>query len=213
MTNAISGLAIKTTASAASSTPTSSSNAAGSSSMPTETKNSTAKASRIGSASEAARWLYSDRPTTMPARKAPSAIDTSKTLAAPTAMPSASTSTVSVNNSRERVAATRSSRYGITRLPTTTVNTTSAVTLSAVKASATPTLVVDAPRKTGKSTSAMTVRRSSTTTQPIAICPVWVWRSRWSASTRTSTTVLATDKAMPKMTAPCQPQPAAIAMP
>ena len=48
----------------------------GSNSMPTETKNSTAKASRIGSASVAARRLNSDRPTTMPARKAPSAIET-----------------------------------------------------------------------------------------------------------------------------------------
>ena len=75
----------------------------GSSSMPTDTKNSTAKASRIGSASEAARRLNSDRPTTMPARNAPSAIDTPKTSDAPTAMPSAMTSTVSVNSSRERV--------------------------------------------------------------------------------------------------------------
>ena len=37
-----------------------SSSAPGSSSMPTETKNSTANASRIGSASDAARRLYSD---------------------------------------------------------------------------------------------------------------------------------------------------------
>ena len=55
--------------------------------MPTETKNSTANASRIGSASDAARRLKSDRPTTMPARNAPSAIDTPKTAAEPTAMP------------------------------------------------------------------------------------------------------------------------------
>ena len=39
--------------------------------MPTETKNSTAKASRMGSASVAALRLNSDRPTTIPARKAP----------------------------------------------------------------------------------------------------------------------------------------------
>ena len=69
--------------------------------MPTDTKNSTANASRIGSASDAARRLYSDRPTTMPARNAPSAIETLKTSAEPTAMPSASTSTVSVNSSRD----------------------------------------------------------------------------------------------------------------
>ena len=74
--------------------------------MPTDTKNSTAKASRIGSASEAARTLKSDRPTTSPARNAPSAIETPKTCAEPTAMPRAMTSTQSVKSSRERVAAT-----------------------------------------------------------------------------------------------------------
>ena len=39
----------------------------------------------------------------MPARNAPSAIETPKISADPTAMPSAMTSTVSVNSSRERV--------------------------------------------------------------------------------------------------------------
>ena len=58
--------------------------------MPTETKKSTANASRIGRASVAARRLKSDRPTTMPARKAPRAIETPKSLADPTAMPRAS---------------------------------------------------------------------------------------------------------------------------
>ncbi len=47
--------------------------------------------------------LNSLRPTTMPARNAPRAIDTPNTMAEPTAMPSATTSTVSVNSSRERV--------------------------------------------------------------------------------------------------------------
>ena len=42
----------------------------------------------------------------MPARNAPSAIDTLKMSDEPTAMPSAITSTVSVNSSREPVAAT-----------------------------------------------------------------------------------------------------------
>ena len=74
--------------------------------MPTETKNSTANASLIGSASDAARRLNSERPTAMPARNAPSATDTPKNSAEPTATPSARTSTVSVNSSRERVAAT-----------------------------------------------------------------------------------------------------------
>ena len=46
--------------------------------MPTETKNSTANASRSGSDSSAARWLSSDSRSTMPAKKAPSANDTPK---------------------------------------------------------------------------------------------------------------------------------------
>ncbi len=74
--------------------------------MPTDTKNSTANASRIGIASAAARRLNSERPTTRPARKAPSAIETWKISAEPTAMPRASTSTVSVNSSRDCVRAT-----------------------------------------------------------------------------------------------------------
>ena len=55
-----------------------STNTLGLSSMPTETKNSTAKASRSGMASSAARWLRSLSPSTMPAKKAPSAKETSK---------------------------------------------------------------------------------------------------------------------------------------
>ncbi len=41
----------------------------------------------------------------MPAKNAPSAIDTPKSAAEPTAMPSASSSTANVNNSREPVPA------------------------------------------------------------------------------------------------------------
>ena len=51
--------------------------------MPTETKNSTAKASRSGSVSEAARWLSSDSLRIMPAKKAPSANETSNSTLAP----------------------------------------------------------------------------------------------------------------------------------
>ena len=74
--------------------------------MPTDTKNSTAKASRRGRASAVARALKSDCPTTMPARKAPKAMDASKNRAEPTAMPRASTMTASVNRSRVPVRAT-----------------------------------------------------------------------------------------------------------
>ncbi len=52
-------------------------------SMPTETKNSTAKASRSGSVSCAARWLSVDSLRIMPAKNAPSANDTSNKVAAP----------------------------------------------------------------------------------------------------------------------------------
>ena len=50
----------------------------GSNSMPTETKNSTAKASRSGSVSSVARRESGVSPRIMPAKKAPSAKETSK---------------------------------------------------------------------------------------------------------------------------------------
>ena len=103
----------------------------GSRSMPTETKNRTANASRIGSASDAARTLNSDRPTTRPARNAPSAIETPKNCADATEMHSASARTVSVKSSRERVAAIRVSNHGTIRLPPTR---TSAVRIATLRA-------------------------------------------------------------------------------
>ena len=51
--------------------------------MPTDTKNSTAKASRSGSVSCAARWLSVDSLRIMPAKNAPSAKETSNSAAAP----------------------------------------------------------------------------------------------------------------------------------
>ena len=147
--------------------------------MPTETKNSTAKASRMGSASEAARRLNSDRPTTMPARNAPSAIDTLNTSEAPTAMPSARTSTVE----REQLARVRPrdlvEQAGITRAPTSTVNATRAPTFSTVSSNAQASEVSRAagPNSAGSSTSTSTVNRSSTTSQPTAMCPAGVCRS------------------------------------
>ncbi len=71
--------------------------------MPTETKNSTAKASRNGSDSSAARWLWGDSLRIIPAKKAPSAIDTPNSSAAANATPSASESTARRNSSREPV--------------------------------------------------------------------------------------------------------------
>ncbi len=77
----------------------------GSNSIPTETKNSTANASRSGSVSSAARWLSSDSLRIMPAKKAPSANETPNSLAAPKAKPSAMASTPRRNSSREPVCA------------------------------------------------------------------------------------------------------------
>ena len=54
----------------------------GSNSMPTETKNSTAKASRNGSDSVAACWLSCDSLSIMPAKKAPSASEMPNSSAA-----------------------------------------------------------------------------------------------------------------------------------
>ena len=133
ITSAASGLPIMMIASVAAVAPKCSRKSRGSNSMPTETKKRTAKASRIGSASAAARKLNSDRPTTIPARNAPRAIDTPKKTAEPAAMPSATTSTVSVKSSRECVAATRSSSHGITRPPSTIVRTTSTPILTIVQ--------------------------------------------------------------------------------
>ena len=61
--------------------------------------------------------------------------------------------------------------------------------------------------KTGSSTRTITVNRSSTTSQPTAMWPAGVCSDRESESTRTSTTVLATDSASPKTMAAGQPQP------
>src|SRR3546814_8853733 len=52
----------------------------GSNSMPTETKNSTAKASCSGNESAAALWLKRDSLSTTPAKKAPSAKETPNSL-------------------------------------------------------------------------------------------------------------------------------------
>ena len=78
---------------------------AGSNSMPTETKNSTAKASRSGNDSWAARWLSADSLRIMPAKKAPSASETPNSLAAPNATVRAMARTPRRNNSREPVCA------------------------------------------------------------------------------------------------------------
>ncbi len=171
--------------------------------MPTDTKNSTAKASRSGSVSRAARWLSSDSFSTMPAKKAPRAKETSKNSTAPKAIPSASASTDRVKSSREPVAALFARIHGITRRPTTIISTIKAATLPMVSSRSHASRVGLAlpcssmPAMAGSSTSVSTITRSSTISQPIAIWPRWLSISCRSSSARSSTTVLAVERHRP----------------
>src|SRR5262249_2470134 len=73
-------------------------------------------------------------------------------------------------------------------------------------------LAVEGAKMTGSSTSTNTVKMSSTTSQPIAIVPVWLWSWLLSERTRVSTTVLATDSASPKTIPAGQSQPKSLAV-
>src|SRR5262249_19934151 len=105
VTNPRQGLAITTTNATPPTLNGSRTKIVGSNSMPTETKNSTAKASRNGSDSSAATWLSSDSLSVMPAKNAPSANDTSNSSAATKATPNATDNTARRNSSREPVCA------------------------------------------------------------------------------------------------------------
>ena len=93
----------------------------GSNSIPTETKNSTEKASLSGKDSWAARWLRSDSLITIPAKKAPRAKETPKSMADPKAMPIATAMTLKMKSSAELVLATCQRSQGKTRFPTTSI--------------------------------------------------------------------------------------------
>src|SRR3990167_4446062 len=175
--------------------------------MPTETKNSTAKASRKGSDSAAARWLSADSRIIMPAKNAPSANETSNSLAAPNATPTAAATTLSVNSSCEPVRATIHRIFGKTRRPTTSIKRMKAATLASVMptesqmpvnpASAVAEGLVsgdNTPASAGNNTSTSTMTRSSTTNQPTAIWPLIDLSSPLASSARNSTTVLATER-------------------
>ena len=143
--------------------------------MPTETKKSTANASRIGSASDAARTLNSDRPTTMPARNAPSAIETPKSCGR------ADRDAEREDEHREREELARAGGGDAGEQPRHDASAadenearSSAATLSAASArlgrrrSSRP----HSPSEDGgHSTSTRTVKRSSTTSQPTATWP------------------------------------------
>ena len=208
--NAASGLPTMTTARVAAIRSGRASMRAGFINIPTETKNSTANASRIGSASAAARRLKSDRPTMRPARNAPRAIDTPKSFADATAIPRAVASTASVNSSRDRVRATRVSTQGIARPPAQMATAIRTPTFSsAMTNAAAGDWPFPGPNTAGISTRTSTVNTSSTTSQPTARCPVGVCSWPLSLSILTRTTVLATESATPKTSPAARDQPLA----
>ena len=138
----------------------------------------------------------------MPARNAPSAIDTPNSLAEPTAIPSANTSTVSVNSSRERVQRDVLEQLGNHALADDGRERDQRADLERRRCPAPwrcPRRSVIGPvlRAPGSSTNTNTVKMSSTTSQPTATWPACVCRRLLSVSMRKSTTVLATEIARP----------------
>jgi len=141
-------------------------------SIPTDTKNNTANASRRGSASVAARRENSDLPTTIPARNAPRAMETSNRNADPTAIHIAIARIERVNSSREPVFAIFVRSLGMTHPPTTNVNPTSRRILTVAIPTAVPIPVnptTELPNTAGSRTRTKTVNKSSITSHPIAI--------------------------------------------
>ena len=134
-------------------------------------------------------------------------------------------STHSVNNSREPVRVTRISSQGTTRVPTTSASATNSATLPSVITSASQvldevpgacTMLVSPPSvraSAGSITSASTMARSSTISQPTAIFPSEDCNALRSSSARSSTTVLATDSDNPNTRPLPKLQPSMCAMP
>jgi hypothetical protein len=109
----------------------------------------------------------------MPARKAPSAIDTPNTKAAPVATARARASTVKVNSSLDRRRATATSIRGTNRAPARNTTATSAASLPIARRTAKARLRPPpaVPAIAGMTTSTTTVSRSSTMSQPTATWP------------------------------------------
>ena len=108
----------------------------------------------------------------------------------------------------------------MTRVPTSSIPAMNAATLPSVinsGASSVARSTLPSPfNKTatgGRSTSAKTMTRSSTMSQPTAMRPRSVSTRRPSCKARKTTTVLATDSARPKTAPAPMPQPNAIASP
>ncbi|MNK26724.1 hypothetical protein D3C87_450640 [compost metagenome] len=131
-------------------------------------------------------------------------------------MPTAAAITHRVNSSREPVRATCHKIHGNSLRPTTSMKTMKPATCPRVTArvchrltASAPgaTLPPSAPANAGSSTSTSTVTRSSTTSQPTAMRPLRESRMPRSSRARSSTTVLATDRARPKISPPPRVQP------
>ncbi|MNT40985.1 hypothetical protein D3C72_1773320 [compost metagenome] len=129
-------------------------------------------------------------------------------------MPSEQESTPRVNSSREPVAAVRASNQGMRRRPPMTIRTMKAATLARVKPRSHRICVrvrASSPccslARMGSRTSASTITRSSTISQPMAMRPSLV--SSWPrlSSARSSTTVLAVESARPKTSPAVMLQP------
>ena len=168
--------------------------------MPIETKNRMEKASRNGSRSEAMRWLNGDSLTTAPARKAPKAKETPNNKEEPSAMPSEIANIAKMNNSRERVWATRNNNQGMKRLPANSMNTmkpSAAIKAVPIARQSVGTLLV---LKFGMTSNIKTVAISSITRQPTATLPCEVFNSPKSIKPRNMTIVLAMETAKPSIT-------------
>ena len=188
--------------------------------MPTETKNSTAKASRSGSVSEAARWLSSDLAQHHAGEEcAERERDVEQHRRA-----EGDAERDGEHGQAEQLARAGMGHVmqdpGITRLPTISMMATKAATLprviaigraSANKLSVAPAFSTGA--SAGNSTSVSTIAMSSTISQPTAMRPRSVSSKRRSCIARSSTTVLATDKARPNTTPALIDQPSHHASP
>ena len=184
--------------------------------MPTETKNSTAKASRSGSVSCAARWLSVDSLRIMPAKNAPSANDTSNSVGGAVG---------DAERDRQHREAEQLARAGMRDVmqqprddaaPDQPHQRDEGRELAErdgerqrrrLEKSTLRSPCVESRASAGRSTRTSTIARSSTTSQPTAMRPRSVSSSRRSCSARSTTTVLATESARPNTSPPPSGQP------
>ena len=134
-------------------------------------------------------------------------------------MPSASANTARVNSSREPVLAVFDRIHGTRRRPTTIISAMKAMTLPMVSASSISSwllLALSLPSilpKAGSNTRVSTIAKSSTISQPMAICPRWLSISCRSSSARSSTTVLAVERQRPNTSPEIRSQPSSLDSP